>query len=314
MKYSGYVYGFIALGFVLLSILIYISRSKSAESFTNTTCVVYKFHKSVGFFSNFFFICEYYIRAKRAGYDFYIDSSDWSYSFKNGWHDYFDSLTEINDTHRNKYSNIIYGVHVSSKSEYENSINQIDNANPIRLSEYSMAITDIFKPSKSIRDKVDTIMHKYNNRYDAIYIRRGDKITSNESKFIETADILKQISTTNKLLYIQTDDYTEVESIRKLMPEKTVETNTLESQRGANESDRHSYTPEEKKKNTEDFLIGIILCANANQCWVDILSNVSRFIKLYGKNVNFYKISNETIDYDLNKDVVNPAFASSFMK
>ena len=288
-------------------------KKGSIEYFKNDTCVVYKMHKTVGMFSDCGFLAETYFRAKRAGYDFYVDSSEWSYKVEKGWHDYFTSLVEYSDDVKQNYGNIITARHIIDPNN-NYTIKNIDGNKSMHLKDYSSTFKELFQLKPVIKNRAEEKLAAYEN-YEAIYIRRGDKITSGESSYQPTKHILDQLQlSSDKALFVQTDDYNEVQEIRKLLPGKKIYHIVKESRMGSNESDRQQKKGE-TYESTEELLQGIFICTKASKCWVDAKSNVSRFIKLYSPGtVEFYKIGNETISFHMDKEVpTNVAFEQSFM-
>ena len=55
----------------------------------NTQTIVFQLNHSHGFYSQLFFLLQTYIYSKTNNYSFYIDSSNWCYTFNKGWNDYF---------------------------------------------------------------------------------------------------------------------------------------------------------------------------------------------------------------------------------
>ncbi len=283
----------IGLCFVIIYALL--TNRKRYEQFANNVCVVYKLHSSVGMFSDIGFLTEAYIFAKKANLPFYIDSSNWSYKVNKGWHDYFSSLTEISDTIQQQYSQYIVCSHNSVPSSLK--------THKLKLGEYEKYIREILIVNQAIQNKLDSIRSVY-GEYEAIYIRRGDKIADNESPYVSTEHILNQCSFNASLpIYVQSDDYKEVENVKRIL-NKPVLSTTPSTKQGANESDRSTMSMQQKEQDTQEFLIGTLLCCMANKCYVDTKSNVSRFIKVYSpKTVEFYTLANEKPNYSSEKEI-----------
>ncbi len=290
-----------------IGILIYKKfRTIYVKNYDSEKVVVYKLHKSVGFFSDLGFLAESYIRAKRVGCTFYVDSVDWSYTSKLGWHDYFSSLQEKPASLNN--SNIIYCSHMNVASD-------IDGSGKMYLRDYESALKELFIINSDIQSSINNKKREFGN-YEGLYIRRGDKIISGESGFQSTENIISQLQLSSELpIFVQTDDYTEVKNIKSLIKNKTIYSIVPETRHGANEKDRQTMTPEIKYDTMTEFLTGVSLCIAANRCYVDMMSNVSRFIKIMAPNtVSFYKLSNETPNYYSDKELTkNIAHYDSFL-
>ena len=268
---------------IILCILFLLYKSKQLrEYFEDETIVVHDLTGG-GFFSLFFFLCSSYIYAKKYNYKLYIDNGEWDYKYKNGWNDYFTSLIMYDNLLQNK--KIIKRGH-ATKYGY-------NDEKDFTLKEYVEAIRYIFKPNIDIEQKAKEYIDNLGKNYSSIYIRRGDKITSGESHFISTKDILNftDIQDNCKVLFVQTDDYSVVEEIKEILPNCAVHTMTPINKKGSTNSDIHNASREDVKKDTDELLISTIISANANKCWADYRSNVGRFLKLYSfdkKNVFYY--------------------------
>jgi len=282
--------------FILIIIFIFIFNLFSSQNFkenmkiTKKTAIVYILDNSVGFYSQFFFLCYACIYAEKNNYQFFIDSSNWNYKSSLGWHDYFNSLIEVTDTIKNEY-NIIF---------YDHKI--IFNSN-IKLEEYTtndyiQVINKIYILHDYIINKAnDYINNVIKSAYISIYIRRGDKLIS-EAKYIDVKDITKNININNSTyLFIQTDDFNVIKELQILYPNNKIFYIVPETSNGS--SYGSSYNKDiDNRNHTEELLIGTYICTNSIESWTDITSNVSRFIILKQKNnINIYP-NNIKIDYN----------------
>jgi hypothetical protein len=285
-----------------LSYLESFENGGGGGSSSSGKCVVYKLHHLHGLFADLGFFIESYIRAKRAGMPFYVDSKEWSYKANKGWHDYFKSFQEVPE------NNVMPAIICSHSSVPTD----IDGNQKIYLKDVEVAAKEIFVLTDSLQSKVDDIINSYGT-YEALYIRRGDKMIS-ESVFKPTSDILSQIQLEDSLpLFVQTDDYAEVKNIKSINPQKKVVTIVPEVRSGAHESHRQTMTPQEREETTNELLMGMMICMRAKKCYVDISSNVSRFIKIYSPDsVFFYKLGNEIPNYFREKEITNIAYMNSF--
>jgi len=272
------------------------------------TIVVFKLNREAGFYSIFFFLCWAYIHAKSMHYKFYIMHAGWPYTYKLGWHDYFDSL-EIYTPSEHIGKNIIHYSH-----------NNMLGISGYPLSMYIDCIKEIYKLKPFIL-KQSIALQKY--PYAALFVRRGDKLIS-EAQYISTELILASTDLMNhETIFVQTDDYRVVEEVRQCYPTKNIMSTVPTTKFGSYADDRHvrldkqndkiaTVVPLHKKsleiiyEETQEMLVGLDICMHATICWADITSNVSRFIKLASMdNVHSYLTD---ISVDLSKKLC-PAFS-----
>ena len=57
--------------------------------------LVFCLKKNSGFFSEIFFMLNYYLICNKNNIPFSINSLEWLFKYEKGWHDYFDSLDEL---------------------------------------------------------------------------------------------------------------------------------------------------------------------------------------------------------------------------
>lgn len=256
-----------------------------------------------GFFSVFFFLCEAYIHAKKNKLPFYIEHHYWPYTFQHGWHDYFTTL-KLNP----KSPNIsLKCSHMTLHPDWK-----------YTLQDFKDAIHEIFVPNHFILNRVREITQEL-KEYIGVFVRRGDKITQNEASLIPVSDILKHITyTSSTTFFIQSDDYTVVEEFQHELPNHKIVSIVSPTKRGSwhskafrfNASVTHTLSIEEKPKDiifkeTQDMIIGLLVCLHAKECWSDDTSNVGRFLKLYSPTtVKVYPS-----DYNLNMGLtIHPAW------
>jgi len=307
MKFIHYLIIYISYLIILVIIDILVRKYiyYNSDNFTNNennlinsisnkkTAIVFIFDKKIGFYSQFFFLCHAYIYAQNNNYDFFIDSSNWAYKSSLGWHDYFNSLTEVSYIIKKNYATIINFYHNSNNRSYDYTVN-----------DYIQTINKIYILKNSIVNRAqDYINNIIKSDYTSIYVRRGDKIS--ETKNIDVKDIVNKINIDNSTkLFIQTDDYTVIKEFKLFYPNNntyyTVPNTSIGSVSGkdyGNNLDNRSHT--------EELLIGTYICSNSKESWTDITSNVSRFIILNQRNkINTYP---DNIILDYNKKI-NPWF------
>ena len=275
-------------------------------------------NKNAGFFSVFFFLVQSYIYAKKTNKTFCVNSDDWTYKYSNGWTDYFDTNYDCKNKELDKNQIEIFS-HANMPSVPNYSLN-----------DYIAAIKEIYKLKSSLIEKANKIINTLGN-YKAVYIRRGDKIAASEAKIISISDIIQKIKIDkDEKLFVQTDDYSVVKEIKRILPTVEIISTVPENKFGSYHHSMWVEVDKNKNKNPninkietildkdslkikedcEELLIGVYICTNAKECWVDKTSNVSRFIKLYSPDtVHIYPVD---IKLDYNKTTHCPAYQESF--
>jgi len=300
-------YIYIVFTFVLLYILFRNNTDINYDRMTNIqdkkTAVVFILNDSAGFYSQFFFLCHSYIFAQKNNYTFFVDSKKWSYTYSNGWHDYFDSLTEISDNVKNDY-NLLYYSHKNINESPENKYT---------INDYIKCIKEIYILNNSILTKANNyIINTIKSPYISIYIRRGDKIGT-EAQFIDIKDITKSIKINNSTnLFIQTDDYNVIKELKLLYPSNTIHYTVPETSSGSYQNPHYinnnnnnanniiisNLNKVDLKNHTEELLIGAYICSKSYESWCDLTSNVSRFIILNNiTTIHTYPIDTK-LDYN----------------
>lgn len=252
-----------------------------------TTAVVFNLRDSAGFFSEFFFLVQSYIFAKKNGYKFFIQHENWPYAYEKGWHDYFKSLYVYDPTIA--YDTVIYHSHNWHLG---------DPAEEFRFSmqDYIDAIKDIYIIPDVVKERVASALKQMNTtEYVALFVRRGDKITSGESPYMGMADILSYTNVSEyDTIFVQSDTYESVLQLRSLLPNATVYHTVPENKYGWTLNAHRCLSRSQVKEDFEETLVGLQLCLQAKECWADNSSNVGRFLKLAGiKQVHFYPLRKE---------------------
>jgi hypothetical protein len=155
--------------------------------------LITKLGRGAGFYSQFFFLVNHYLYCKKNNIKFIVDSNDWLFKYKNGWDDYFLNINIYEGLDLNN----CYGHH-----------QQIGDFN---ITEYKSAIKEIYIYNSTITNKINEFKKNINIQegYDALFIRRGDKL-SGESTFIDTVkyiEILLSKKPNCHTIFVQTDDY-----------------------------------------------------------------------------------------------------------
>ena len=285
-----------------------------------------------GFFSMFFFTLNHAIYATENHLNFKIDSSDWLFKFKHGWTDYFEPY---------ELSNQIQIIPLVRKHD------EILAQYSIR--EYKQIIPHIYKYNKTV-DKIIQSARKTLNlidTYDSIFIRRGDKIISGESRnwgVEKYIDLLFVVNPLANKVYIQTDDYSVIEEVntylKKINRRLDIKTLCDKSQRGvivfktyknvsihvpkgkkeeeyveknkihyAKNKSVEDMNPNEIYNHTITMITGIDIVCKSNVCICDYESNVGRFIKLFHNDSSkVHNILDPDNDIDYSKRIC-PAFS-----
>ena len=255
--------------------------------------IVFQLDNSAGFFSVFWFLCLTFIYAKKTQKDFYISHDNWQYTYQNGWHDYFDSLSLWNTNLISKYKSIQCIRHW-----------QIGNI-PRRFTveDYINAVQTIFAPKAFIFLKAQEEMAKLGEMYNSVYIRRGDKIR--ENSFTPTCDIVSQLcllegKTNNNPIFLMTDDYAEFEFINSLIKHRKIVTLCSPGVKGSFYEDHSKLSKLKIKEHTIELLVSCIIFSKGVYKLADENSNVGRFLFAYSYlNCSLYPEQNKPKMQDL---------------
>jgi hypothetical protein len=261
--------------------------------------VVFQLSNAGGFYSVFFFLCQAYMYAKANNLDFYVTHSNWYYTHTNGWHDYLTSLTQWKPEFASKYEKVTFTSH-------EN----VPESN-FKLQNYIKVIKEIYILKPDLKARANEILSK-NPKLMSIFVRRGDKISSQEASFIETSDILQSIHISKHAkatIFVQTDDYKVILEMEQKLPNAKIISTVAKDKFGSYSNVWENLSPEERKIQTEEMLVGLQVCIKSRLCWTDCTSNVSRFLKLANfDNTRIYAPDRPMPKLILNKNCINPAF------
>ena len=288
-------------------------------------------NRNGGFFTQFFSTLNHYICAEKNKSNFKIDTSEWTYKYKNGWEDYFINYDETMEL-SNDIENIFYAGHCQFFGHYN-------------VKDYIFAIDKLYKLNDFVKKNIKNIIDIYDlkGEYGGIYVRRGDKLIS-ESRYYDTKiyiETLLKYDNNIKKIFVQTDDYSvyleikdyiiknnlDIEIITtcdentfgmviynsdKELIEKNLENmvykNYLAHDNIKNFKPIDKYDSEEILSHTLELLTGIEILRYSKICVLDYQSNVSRFIKL--SHTNFNNVIDINGDNNINMDrLIYPTFS-----
>ena len=297
--------------------------------------IISELNINAGFFSQFFFMLNHYLFAKKNGLSFTLQSDKWLYKSSKGWEDYFmnfdinDDVTEliINDNCQN-----LILKHSKSMESYS-------------LNEYKSIIKEVYQYNNTTSQKIFETKQKINllhgAEYDSICIRRGDKLLA-ESNYIDTSkyiDLLLSKNPNCHTIFLQTDDYNCYLDLQKYILDKNLNIKLItlcnENTKGGiyvyqvsiERVEKASYeimdnveyissnianileskpinkmNCEEIYEHTIDLITSVDIVLHSNICVCDYSSNIFRFIKLTHDNSdNVYDVLNPDLDIDMNR-------------
>jgi hypothetical protein len=326
--------------------------------------IISKLTTEAGFFSQFFFMVNHYIHCKKHNITFKLDSTNWLYKYSKGWTDYFIDI-DFNGNNAAKFrsshpGNFLFSFNKSSVEP----VNYIEHGGLFEdfpWYEYINALKNIYIYNEKTKRIIDTTIENYffgegspyqktsdenEKEYDAIFIRRGDKLIF-ETNYISGEKYLELLIEKNpncKNVYLQTDDYNSFIEIQDYINKNNLNINlftrcspnvhghlikkclsnveihnfkTSDATRKYYEKVENSIrtsksleemSPEEKYEHTIEFLTGVEIILNAEHCVLDKQSNVSRFIWMFNKDPSkVYDVLNPTEMINMNNTKC-PAF------
>lgn len=296
--------------------------------------IISELHNSTGFFSCFFFMMNHYIYSKYNNLNFKINSDNWLFKHSNGWLDYFEDISLLNNENNSISSN--------NTSEIFKIAKYGDILHNYSIIEYKKVLWDIYKYNKNTIKHINETKSKLgliNLEYGSIFIRRGDKLFY-ESKYFPTekyVELLLEKYPDCKIIFLQTDDYNTYIDIEKYINSKELNIQLItlcnKNQKGVMTYNHgHVYTnipknshyinniknellftkpvtemsKDEIYNHTMTMLVGLDIVFHSKYCIFDYQSNVSRFIKLaHYTPENVFDI--EGIELDMKKEIC-PAY------
>ena len=291
--------------------------------------------KSAGFYSQFFFVINHYLYAKKYNYTFFLKTDDWLFKYIKGWEDYF------------------LNIDISSGIDTDENYGHHQDKDEFTITEYKNAIKEMYRYNDDVKNKINEIKQNLSlkDNYDAIFIRRGDKLVW-ESVYISTESYIKELLLKNPechTIFVQTDDYNCYLDVKKYVEINNLKIDVVtlckEQYKGGmvvystnvqwlngaltnNENNKEyistvidsleinkpvgQFNNYEIYEHTIEMLIGIDIVLSANIVICDYSSNVSRFIKLANKNSdNVFDVNHSNQDINWNNTIC-PAYELLF--
>lgn len=246
-------------------------RTRRRQRGGNTACIVFTLTKNAGFFSVFFFLCHSYLVAKKKNIPFFIEHDNWPFTYRNGWHDYFKTLTYYDP--KSAYTRVTRFQHLKH-----------DNSYRFTNKEYADVIREIFIPDEAINTMIKDTKASLSNQYISIMIRKGDKVRGNTKEMEELSiqDLLNQTSIKNESgnLFVMTDEYSIIPELKQILTKKNIVTLSTEKESGFYLSKFNERTPEEKLEHTRNLVASSLILVDGSPAWSDVRSNTGRFHKL----------------------------------
>jgi hypothetical protein len=306
---------FIILLIIILFVLNLVKNKQ--EFFENNSFILKK--SPHGFYSMLLATTTNYYNFENKNKNFRIKLDDWIYKNKNGWIDYFQPVD----------------LKLNNDTNYKE-IKWQKQFNDIKIIDLIKTIPKIYKYNSEVKMHINNIKNKLNlldQKYDAIYVRRGDKIA--ENNLVRDINYIKVLIMKNpfvSIVFIQTDDYNVYLNIKKYLKDndynitllticnenmkgsitdnyfkkemlKKIEPNTISKYKDIKPLSDMSL--KEKKEHMYELLTGVDILINSSMCVVDYETNVGRFIKYAHKNPrNVFDVNNPNRDINYNK-VIN---------
>jgi len=293
-----------------------------------------------GFYSELFFLLNHYLYIKKIGSSFKILSHKWLFKYKLGWEDYFKNIDVIGDYYHQHFEYRTYGeewydllspsdIHTHTYDNTQNirTFNHLYAIGHFSMNDYKRAIKEVYVYNDKIREIIENTKKELSlTNYSGIFIRRGDKLISRESNFIDTykfVDLLLIKNPECKTIFLQTDDYNCYLEMKKYIEDNNLQINLITlckentkggmiifnynqekliNEKNSNDGNKeyllqtishlYQYKPVNTMNNEEiyehviDMLTGIDILLNSKMVICDYSSNVSRFIKLAHNNSN----------------------------
>jgi hypothetical protein len=223
--------------------------------------------------------------ARETGREFYLKDAEWDGGPLTRWHDGFKTLT-------------VYNKDAHGEAQ-DNGHPKFGDMKEYTFSELSDIVKEILVPKDDLAQKAKEFTESIGGPYTSLYMRRGDKIqgchtSSKEMDLIPTPDLLKEFGITDdgRRIFVMADDYTAFEEVKKELPSCKVFTLTPETNRGLTQNSIRAFSPEERKKQSDELITSMQVFFDGEKGWADNRSNLGRLLKLgRPEKVNLYPIS-----------------------
>jgi hypothetical protein len=308
-----------------------------------------------GFYNHMNILIAHYLTAKKNGANFYLDDHNWQYKHNKGWEDYFTTTELVLNKNVDLNKKIIYVKVNDSLSPLLINIPDIQFIgeddycqNTFSTNDYINAFFEVYKLQEYINIKKTNLLEKINfkkGQFDAIMIRRGDKMIFESIIIPVEKYLLPLIDKVTKNIFLQTDDYNTYLELINIINDKykdneiTVHTNCPSSQFGAlgfniekdlirnnnlvykdycmnmlNTTNKttEEYNSDEMKEHVENMLIACEICKMSNFLATDYQSNLTRFLYMMHENrrnvinCKYNFIVDDNAHYDIGGKAYNP--------
>ena len=131
--------------------------------------------------------------------------------------------------------------------------------------------------NEETQKRIDELITPLNlpKEYVAIHVRRGDKAI--EVQYTPVQDYMEKLGGKYHNIFVASDDYSVMEEVRKLYPDRQVWTLCTPTERGYDQAKADTETLKEKEKNM------IALFAT-----IEVLNRATKFIGTYSSNIGMF--------------------------
>ena len=235
---------------------------------------VFRFGGNAGFGSVVNVMIHAIQYAKEQGRDFYLKDEIWNGGPLSRWHEAFKTLTTYDPEKHGHEKND--GAHP-----------KYDGMRGYSLSELHGVVKDILVLNDDLAKKAKDFTESIGGPYTSIYVRRGDKVNGcavapKEMEPMPADELLKEceMKDDGRKLFIMSDDYTVVDELRKALPSCKIFTLTPDTNRGLAQDIVGKFTPEERKKQSDELVTSMQVFLNGEKAYADNRSNLGRLLKV----------------------------------
>lgn len=272
------------------------TRRRHLQRGGSANTVVFSLTNNAGFGSVLGFLVQCYIYAKEKGHKFVVKEDGWTYTFNQGWHDYFKSLEDYDPS-----------ANYGHQENYKHA--SVDGIPKYTLGKYSEAMKEIYVLNDDLMARVEAFIDEIGGSFVSIYVRRGDKVSGGfkEMDAIDLGSLIKDTGIRAGNVFVMTDDYSVVEEVKKLLPVCKIFTMTEPASRGADADVLRKNGPEERKKHGEELVTSIEVFNRGEKGWADNRSNLGRLLKIRGLDkIVLYPATDTSNNIPLDREVDPP--------